>query len=38
MHAAAYHLQDSLNKFENVKQFSGQGNTLVLQLFIDSNY
>ena len=27
MHAAAYHLQDSLDKFENVKQFSGQGKT-----------
>ena len=27
MHAAAYHLQDSLHKFDNVKQFSGQGNT-----------
>ena len=25
MHAAAYHLQDSLHKFDNVKQFSGQG-------------
>ena len=26
MHAAAYQLQD--NKFENVKQFSGQGKNL----------
>ena len=25
MHAAGYHIQDVLNKFKNLKQFSGQG-------------
>ena len=25
MHAAAYHIQDVLDKFKNLKQFSGQG-------------
>ena len=30
MHAAAYHLQDALKRFGSVKQFSGQGNCLLI--------